>query len=203
MRIILGLAALAALVPAAAAQAQPAPPGSYRSQCTNIRMEGQFLHATCRGPRGGGQSSINVLSCSTDIGVDANGGLICGGPGVGAGAPPPAYGGPAYGPPVYAPGPGYRSPSGGWGQDAATLYSGRSMRGRSVRLEGAAPNLADIGLNDRVRSIRLQRRSAPWQVCTDAGYRGRCTTIRSSVFDTRRIGMADGISSLRPLRERY
>ena len=53
MRTILGLAALTLLVAGSAAQAQPAPSGSYRSQCTDIRMNGQFLSATCRGARGG------------------------------------------------------------------------------------------------------------------------------------------------------
>lgn len=190
MRLLLAAAALALAAPAAVADAQPrnAPPGSYQRQCANIYMEGQFLHATCRGPRGGGQSSLNVLSCATDIGVDATGGLVCLGPeAVGR---PPAYAA-APTPPLYAPARPDRA--------AVTLYSGRNQRGRSIQVNGDAPNLDDTGLNDRVRSIRLPRRSGPWQVCTDAGYRGRCTTITSSVSDTRRIGMADGISSLRPV----
>jgi len=201
----LGAAALGGLVltalPIGAAVAQPsAPPrGSYERQCTDIRMNGQFLSATCRGARGGGQSSINVMSCAGDIGVDVTGALSCAGPGAAAPAPPAyAPGRPGYGQgPGYNPGPGYGNRPGRY---SATLYGGRNFRGPSVQIEGDAPNLSSTGLNDRVRSIQLDRRSGPWIVCADAGFRGRCTTIRDSVADTRRIGMGDAISSLRPAR---
>jgi len=209
MRMILGLSALALMVlPVTAAVAQPsAPPrGSYQRQCTDIRMNGQFLSATCRGERGGGQSSINVMSCAGDIGVDVTGALSCAGPGAAAPAPP-AYvpgrpgnnPGPGYNPggPGYNPGPGY---GGRPGRYSAVLYGGRNFRGPSVQIQGDAPNLSSTGLNDRVRSVQLDRRSGPWIVCADANYRGRCTTISDSVADTRRIGMGDAISSLRPAR---
>jgi hypothetical protein len=215
MRVTLGLCALLFALPSweALAQPQPRPHGSYERQCTDIHMSGQFLSATCRGARGGGQSSINVLSCSSDIGVDATGALSCTGPG--APAPAPAYrqgqapdlrrgyeSGPAYGPADrsgYEPRRGYgeRRP---YGQEAVTLFGGRNFRGRSVRIDGPAPNLGSTGMNDRVRSIRLDRRSGPWIVCTDAEYRGRCMTIADSLGDTRLIGMGDAISSLRPAR---
>lgn len=91
MRMILGLAVLAvpaALAAASTVSAQPyaSPPGSYQSHCTNIRMNGQFLSATCRGAHGAGPSSINVESCSTGIFVDDAGALACIGPG--GGKPP-------------------------------------------------------------------------------------------------------------------
>ena len=82
MKLIFGLVALGALAaPAMPVQAQGLPPGTYLRQCRDVRMEGQFLHAWCQGSRGSGNSSINVMSCSTGIGVDPDGGLICGGPG--------------------------------------------------------------------------------------------------------------------------
>jgi beta/gamma crystallin len=209
MRTILGLSALALLalpVSAALAQPQPGPPrGSYQRQCTDIRMNGQFLSATCRGARGGGQSSINIASCASDIGVDATGALSCAGPGAAAPAPP-----------AYAPAPGYRDERGGGdrngrgygdrrergGRDAVTVFSGRNWRGQAVRIDDAVGNLADRGLNDRIRSIQIAPRSGPWMVCSDAGFRGRCMTVERSVADTRDIGMRDSISSLRPLRDR-
>ena len=200
MRMTLGLCVLALAAPAASALAQPqyaAPRGSYERQCTDIRMNGQFLSATCRGARGGGQSSINVMSCSGDIGVDASGALSCAGPGAAA-PPPPAY---VPGPrPGYNPDPGYGQRPPGYGRDSVTLYGGRNWRGPSVRIDGEAPNLGSTGLNDRIGSIQLDRRSGPWIVCTDANYRGRCMTIDRSVRDTRDIGMRDSISSLRPAR---
>jgi hypothetical protein len=194
MRILLGLSALAALALATAAQAQPAPPGSYRERCTDIRMNGQFLSATCRGLRGGGQSSINVQSCAGDIGVDETGALSCQGPGA---APRPGYNpgpGPGYpGRPPPIVGPDY-------GRDMITVYSRRNWDGRSERFDGPVANLDNIGLNDHIRSIRLGRRSGPWLVCSDANFRGRCERIDGDLDDTRRIGLDRTISSLRPLR---
>lgn len=204
MRTILGLSALVLM--AAPALAQPrydAPPrGSYERQCTNIRMNGQFLSAYCRGARGSGESSINVMSCSTDIGVDANGGLTCIGPGGGA---PPAV---RDAPPGYATDerPPYDRPGYGYGdrrrsaREMATLYELPGFRGRPVRVFGPTANLEASGLNDRVRSIQLDPRSGPWLVCTDANYGGRCVTIRRSLSNTRALGISESISSLRPVR---
>ncbi|WP_293678108.1 beta/gamma crystallin-related protein [uncultured Phenylobacterium sp.] len=198
MRMILGLGVLA-LLSAAPTVSQAQPRGSYERQCTNIRMEGPFLHATCRGPNGPAVSSINVASCSTDIFVGPDGGLACVGPG--GGAPPSVR----DAPPGYAVGPdrGYDRDRGDrrWRRDdVVTLSTERNYAGRPFRVDGPEPNLNRTGLNDRVRSIRLERGSGPWVICTDANYRGRCMTIERSVKDTRRIGMGDAISSLRPLR---
>ena len=179
------------------------PPGPYQSQCSNIRMNGHFLTAWCRGTRGSGESSINIESCSTPIGVDPSGGLSCIGPGGGAppavrDAPPGYYTGeqPAYGRPGddgrYADGARRRD------QPMATLYEGPGYRGRPVRLYGPMPDLNRTGLNDRVRSIQVDRRSGPWLVCSEANYGGRCVTVRRSVPDTRVFGMSDSISSVRP-----
>jgi hypothetical protein len=149
-----------------------------------------------------------VQSCSTDIFVDDTGGLKCVGPG--GGAPPQ----------VRAVPPGYNTGQGqgydhgndrrderGYGgayerrgrgeRPTAVLYDRRGYRGGSVRIDGPTPNLGPTGINDRVRSIALERRSGPWLVCSNAGYRGRCLMIRDSVADTRSLGLGD-ISSLRP-----
>jgi hypothetical protein len=192
MKLVLGLAAVGALAAlASTAQAQPPPPGSYRDQCRNISMQGQFLHAYCRGPRGSwAQSSINVLSCRGDIGVDYEGGLTCAGPGAGPGRPPPP--GP-YPPPVVRPPPGYD-------RYAVTIYDRFGFRGRSLRVEGEMPNLGGTRFNDRVASIEFHRRSGPWLVCENANYRGRCVTVEDDVRDVSRFNMLNRISSLRPLR---
>src|SRR5947209_12246501 len=103
MKISFGIATLA-LMAAAPAIAQPRyglPTGSYQRQCSDMRVNGEFLSATCRGARGGGQSSIRISSCAGDIGVDASGALSCAGPG----AVTPT-------PPAYAPSPGYRGDRG-------------------------------------------------------------------------------------------
>ncbi|MFC3070661.1 beta/gamma crystallin-related protein [Phenylobacterium soli] len=216
MRMILGLSALSALalslaVPAASQprydRSFPLPPGPYQSQCSNIRVEGQFLKAWCRGTRGSGESSINIESCSTPIMVDPSGGLICTGPG--GGAPPAMPNGAPRDYPREAP---YdRGYDGRYGNDGrygygerpngramATVYEGTGYRGRPLRLYGPIQDLHRSGLNDRVRSIRIERRSGPWLVCTEANYGGRCVTIDRSTPDTRMFGMSESISSLRP-----
>ena len=110
-------------------------------------MEGQFLKAWCRGSRGAGESAINVASCSTDIGVDPDGGLICGGPGGAYPTPPIASPPPGNPPPAYPPGGGYSPPEGGrW---SATLYDRTGFRGRAVQITGDTSNLDYSGLNDR------------------------------------------------------
>ncbi len=123
MRIIIGLTVLAlGAAGPVLAQAQYAPRGSYERQCTDIRMDGQFLSATCRGARGGGQSSINVASCASDIGVDASGALSCAGPGAVAPAPnyTPSRG---YATPSPYDRPGYGAPQGRLGR-AGGRFSG-------------------------------------------------------------------------------
>ncbi len=210
MRMILGLAALA-LAGAAPGLAQSqyypqprVPQGSYLSQCRDISMNGQFLSASCRGAYGWAQSSINVESCSTDIGVDAEGGLTCIGPG--RGQPPSVRGAPDDIAPDYRDyGRGdrryrddfrYRGERGYGG--AVALFAQRNWRGQALRIDGDEANLAYTGLNDRVRSIQVEP-GAAWEVCSDAGFGGRCVTVRRSIADTRSIGLGDSISSIRPL----
>lgn len=201
MRTILVLSALALLSAPASAPAQPyagPPAGSYQRQCTDIYMDGMFLNARCRGAYGWAQSSINVQSCASDITVDAEGGLVCLGPGaVGRpGAPyvppPPGYD------PGYRPGSGYDGYRDYGDYGAIGLFEQRGFRGRPAWIDGPIDNLDRTGLNDRVRSIRIERGSGPWVVCSDAGYRGRCATVSRSIPDTRALGLSDSISSVRP-----
>lgn len=213
--MILGLACGA---PAAASAQGAPPPGSYQRYCRDISMNGQYLRAWCQGSRGSGESTLNVRSCGTDIGVDPDGGLICGGPGggqpnyPGADRPPydrPPYDRPSYDRPPYPgdrprppyPDDGYRPGGGGGGRDAvATIYEGRGFRGRSMEVFGDMSNLDRTGFNDRVGSIRLGRRAGPWQVCTDSRFRGHCIVIRNDLRDADAIGMGNAISSMRPMR---
>ena len=198
MRKIFGLAVLIVITTATltSAEAQPLPPGDYPSRCRDIQLNGQFLSATCGGVRGGGQSSINVLSCpGGNISVDATGSLVCASV---AGLRPPPLQGPGPGYPGSRPPPGIWSPPGRG--DAVTIYAKKNFQGRAMRIDRSVDNLDNLGLNDHVRSIRLERRSGPWIVCADANFRGRCTRIDDDVADTRRIGMDRMISSLRPAR---
>ena len=184
-------AALVSMAPPATAQTLP--PGDYQSRCRNISLNGQFLSATCGGARGGGQSSINIASCpGAHITVDASGALVCAGV---AGGRPPGPGHPG--------GPGYPGGPGGpgYGRDVAVVFAKKNWGGQAQRIDGPVANLNNFGMNDRVRSIRLERRSGPWLVCSDANFRGRCQRIDTDLADTRQIGLDRSISSLRPLRE--
>lgn len=206
--LALSLLALAAAAPAFAQPQYAPPPGPYQRQCSNIQMNGQIMSATCRGDRTVGNSSINILSCSTAISVDADGGLTCVGPGGGAPpsvrpAPPGYATAPGQAPDNYAPnGPGYggRPDRPGYGRGGVTLFGARDFRGRPVVIDRPTANLQGLGLNDQVRSIQLGRRADPWIVCSDADYRGRCVTVARSVSDVGRIGLRGQISSLRPVR---
>jgi hypothetical protein len=197
MKLVLGLLAVGTLfAPAWPVAAQGLPPGTYLQQCRDVRMEGQFLHAWCRGPQGSGNSSINVLSCPSGIGVAPDGALVCSGLGPAPGPYPPTTR--PYPPPGEG---GYYPPPGGYGRWSATIYDRFGFRGRAIRLRDEMPNLDRTGLNDRVASIRLGRRTGPWLVCSDANYRGRCVTVGSDIGDTGQLGMLNSISSMRPLRD--
>jgi len=193
------------------AQAQPAPRGSYLAHCTDIRMNGLFLSAVCRGEHGGGQSSINVASCAGDIGVDASGALSCAGPGAAVLPPVIGYGGQprrldARPDARTDARPDARIDRGRGGHvvipaDSSPtlgLFTRRDFKGPATRIEGPAPSLADLGLEGRVRSIGLPPGSGAWLVCPEPGFRGRCVTIERSVGDTARLGLPRGVASLWP-----
>lgn len=83
-------------------------------------------------------------------------------------------------------------------QDAVILYADADYRGRQIRVRGAVQDLARLGFNDQVSSIRVA--SGRWEVCSDAGFKGRCETLYGSVSNFDRRGMNDEISSIRQLR---
>lgn len=56
-----------------------------------------------------------------------------------------------------------------------TLFSDSNFRGNHVTLQRDTPNLRDFGFNDRTSSIAI--RSGVWQLCQDAGFRGRCIEL--------------------------
>ncbi|MDB5817064.1 MAG: hypothetical protein JWQ11_704 [Rhizobacter sp.] len=173
----------------ASAQAQPrysqVPDGSYRGSCDNIalrdgRGDDQRLMAVCRDRRGEGRQTSISLPCRGDIRND-NGSLVCvggryddRGPGRGPG--------------------GFGGPGGSVDGGRITLYSDDDFRGRSVSVDRPS-NLIDQGFNDRASSIRVD---GPWEVCTDANFRGRCTIIQGPVRSLNDFGMNDQISSVRP-----
>lgn len=167
------------------------PAGSYQRSCRSATISGDTLRAQCADERGRYvPASLNVRPCGGRDIYNDRGRLGCnaGGPGNGGGWNPGGPGGPGHG------GGGVQPPTGG--NYEAILYTSANYRGQSLRVRGAAPNLAWYpGFNDNVRSIRIVRGRA--QVCVDANFRGQCQTISRSVADLNRIGMGNRISSVR------
>jgi hypothetical protein len=144
MKLLVATAAvgLTLLTMSPPADAQGVPQGSYQSTCTNIRMEGDTLKATCRTKQGGSRHAEfeKPEQCNGDI-VNSNGALRCHVGAAGPAGPGPRYGqapgqapAPGYGqapPPSYGPGPGGRP--GSRGEQAAEGWWEREHRVEQAR----------------------------------------------------------------------
>ena len=117
---LLTLSALSfSLIAPVAAQAQYAPGGSYQQSCSNVRMRGNRLYATCTNNAGYGvRTSLNVSRCNgSDIG-NADGQLTC----------QSGYSGRYYNGNRYRNSYGYGSPPSGSYQQSCTNARVRSSR---------------------------------------------------------------------------
>src|SRR5258706_4604391 len=82
-----------------------------------------------------------------------------------------------------------------------TFYEGESFRGRAFTADKQIANFERFGFNDRASSVIVDR--GRWEVCEDAGFRGRCMMLRRGSYDSlRTMGMNNRISSVRPVGER-
>ena len=82
---VMAAAALAAMA-LGTASAQAIPSGSYQQSCTNIRVRGDVLRASCNAPRGGTvRTSILLDSCRRGDIANMNGQLTCNRNGYGRG----------------------------------------------------------------------------------------------------------------------
>jgi uncharacterized protein YcfJ len=79
-----------------------------------------------------------------------------------------------------------------------TLYEGEEYRGASFRVDTTIRDLAPLGFNDRASSAVVER--GRWEVCEDAGLRGRCTTLGAGSYPSLApMGLNNRISSARPI----
>ena len=78
---------------------------------------------------------------------------------------------------------------------AVTLHDDDNFRGRSLLVEGAVDNLRNLGFNDR--SVAIEVHAGRWELCSSAGYQGRCQDFGPGWY---RLppGLAGELSSLRP-----
>ncbi len=87
--------------------------------------------------------------------------------------------------------PGPVAPRGG-----IELYAEPQFAGRNLLLQRDAPNLREVDFNDRISALVIN--TGRWELCTDAGYRGRCTVLGPGRYP--QLGDLSGkISSLRQL----
>jgi hypothetical protein len=163
--------------------ARVAPRGSYRDSCSGEYVNRGRLYADCRDRRGQVRgTSIELNRCADHQIRNDDGRLVCG-----------SWRG------DYEERPG--RPGNGWdGRGASiTVYRDSQFRGASSRFDGEVPNLAHLGFNDAISSMRLR---GDWEVCTDAYFRGQCRTFSQDILNLQPLGLNDRISSLRPARRR-
>jgi hypothetical protein len=81
-------------------------------------------------------------------------------------------------------------------QAQVMLYEHDNFRGRAQSVTREVANLASVGFNDVASSLVI--RTGQWQLCSDAGFRGRCVTLGPGRYPTlRAMGLNDQLSSVR------
>lgn len=78
-----------------------------------------------------------------------------------------------------------------------TLFEDADFQGRSITLREPVVNFDRTGFNDIVSSMII--RSGSWVLCTNANFGGRCNTFGPGRYRQLDRGLADAISSVRPV----
>jgi hypothetical protein len=76
-----------------------------------------------------------------------------------------------------------------------TLHEDLNLRGRSLYIDETTANLRGQGFNDRARAIEVH--GGRWELCSAAGFRGRCETFGPG-WHRLPNDLAGAVSSLRP-----
>ena len=79
------------------------------------------------------------------------------------------------------------------------LYESPGFQGRRLTLRGTTPDLDRTQFNDRAQSIMV--RDGVWEVCTDAGFRGRCVRLQPGEYPNLQGDLNDRISSAREIAQ--
>jgi hypothetical protein len=200
------------------------PFGSYQLSCNGIYMTGPILHASCLNRNGRAwETTLNVLGCKGDI-ANQNGQLSC--QGAANQIPAGSYQQSCNG--AYMTGPVLRAKcrdqSGrmvqaelnvlGCRQDIANMngyltcqgngygsiivFAGIGWQGQSRTIQYAIPNLQALGFSNVIQSIAIAQ--GTWEFCTAPYFSGRCEKLNHGVGNLNKMGMANQISSIRPLR---
>lgn len=75
------------------------------------------------------------------------------------------------------------------------LFEHSDFKGRTLTLRGTAPNLDSIDFKDRASSVRVL--GGPWEMCTDAEFRGTCRVYRPGEYHSVGPRLNDQFSSAR------
>jgi len=76
------------------------------------------------------------------------------------------------------------------------FYEHDGFQGRSFTAENSVQDFQRFGFNDRASSVVVMRER--WEVCDDAGFRGRCVVLRPGRYDSlSALGLNDRVSSAR------
>ena len=79
---------------------------------------------------------------------------------------------------------------------AVTFYEHDNFGGRAFTTQEPIGNFRDLGFNDRASSVVVT--GEDWEVCDDAGFRGRCMVLRPGNYPSlRAMDMNDRLSSAR------
>jgi uncharacterized protein YcfJ len=80
-----------------------------------------------------------------------------------------------------------------------TFYDAEGFHGNAFMVRQTTPNLSPLGFNDRASSAVVER--GRWQVCEDAGFRGRCVVLVPGNYPALALyDMNNRISSVRPVQ---
>jgi uncharacterized protein YcfJ len=83
-----------------------------------------------------------------------------------------------------------------------TFYSRDDFGGQQFTANGPVRNFERLGFNDRASSAIVN--GGNWQVCSDAFFNGRCVVLQPGEYPSLgQMGLADKISSVRPVGDRY
>ena len=79
------------------------------------------------------------------------------------------------------------------------LYENPGFQGRRMTLRGTTPDLDRTEFNDRAESIIV--RDGVWEVCTDAGFSGRCVRLQPGEYPSLDGSLNNRISSAREIAQ--
>ncbi|MFO1415615.1 MAG: beta/gamma crystallin-related protein [Burkholderiales bacterium] len=78
------------------------------------------------------------------------------------------------------------------------LYQNENFNGPRYSANSSVQDLARVGFNDRASSVTI--RGGSWQLCTDAYFRGQCTTLSPGDYPSLgAMGINNQVSSLREI----